>query len=138
MGPSSGENKSFELAKPLEQESEAGVDAKMENLPVASPEKSAQSQAAQAAAQVAVAVSDQVAPKAVPDDNSSTLQASDNSQQVTDDKSLNKESMQQAKQIIAKTKDDPFEQKQQISKFKADYIQKRFKTTIRTDDSVAA
>jgi hypothetical protein len=40
-----------------------------------------------------------------------------------------------AKEIIAKTHDDPFLQKDQMSKVKADYIAKRFGKQIKTEGS---
>lgn len=40
-----------------------------------------------------------------------------------------------AKDIIAKTHDDPYLQKDQMSKAKADYIQKRFGKQIKTEGS---
>ncbi len=38
-----------------------------------------------------------------------------------------------AKAVISKTQDDPFAQKREMSKVKAEYIQKRFNKTIPTD-----
>lgn len=43
-----------------------------------------------------------------------------------------------AKTVAAKTRSDPYTQKIEMSKVKADYIHKRFKKTIKTDDAVAA
>jgi hypothetical protein len=40
-----------------------------------------------------------------------------------------------AKEIIAKTHDDPYLQKDQMSKVKADYISKRFGKQIKTEGS---
>ena len=42
-----------------------------------------------------------------------------------------------AKAIIAQTQDDPFIQKNEMSRVKADYIQKRFNKTIPVDDKKA-
>jgi len=42
-----------------------------------------------------------------------------------------------AKAIIAQTQDDPFIQKSEMSRVKADYIQKRFNKTIPVDDKKA-
>jgi len=42
-----------------------------------------------------------------------------------------------AKQIIAQTQDDPYTQKNQMSKIKAEYIQKRFNKQIKTDEAPA-
>jgi len=42
-----------------------------------------------------------------------------------------------AKEIIAQTHDDPYLQKDQMSKVKAEYIQKRFNKQIKTDEAPA-
>lgn len=51
---------------------------------------------------------------------------------------IEKQWVQKAKEIVADTKSDPYKQKSEMSKAKADYIQKRFKKTVKTDDAVAA
>lgn len=48
---------------------------------------------------------------------------------------IEKEWVDKAKNIVAKTQDDPFNQKNEISKVKAQYIQKRFNKSIKADDS---
>lgn len=48
---------------------------------------------------------------------------------------IEKEWVDKAKHIVAKTQDDPFVQKNEISKVKAEYIQKRFKKTIKADEA---
>ena len=50
---------------------------------------------------------------------------------------IEKQWVQKAKAIVAKTQDDPYLQKKEMSKVKADYIQKRFKKIVKTDDAVA-
>lgn len=50
---------------------------------------------------------------------------------------IEKEWVEKAKQIIAKTRNDPFSQKNEVSKIKADYIHKRFNKPVKTDDAVA-
>ncbi|MEK7096276.1 MAG: hypothetical protein AAB896_03240 [Patescibacteria group bacterium] len=47
---------------------------------------------------------------------------------------IEKQWVQKAKEIVADTKSDPYRQKTEMSKAKADYIQKRFKKVIKTDD----
>ncbi len=41
------------------------------------------------------------------------------------------------KNVVASTQDDPYRQKDEMSKVKADYIQKRFNKTIKTDEAAA-
>lgn len=48
---------------------------------------------------------------------------------------IEKQWVQRAKAIVSKTQDDPYSQKKEMSKVKADYIHKRFKKVVKTDDS---
>jgi hypothetical protein len=50
---------------------------------------------------------------------------------------IEKEWIERAKSIVNKTRDDPHRQKDEMSKVKADYIQKRFNKTIKTDEAAA-
>lgn len=54
---------------------------------------------------------------------------------AADSDRIEKEWIDRAKSVVAQTRDDPFEQKNAMSKVKADYIQKRFNKTVKTDDS---
>ncbi|MBI2592370.1 hypothetical protein HYW36_02750 [Candidatus Saccharibacteria bacterium] len=49
---------------------------------------------------------------------------------------IEKQWVDKAKEIVAQTKSDPHKQKAEMSKVKADYIQKRFNKPIKTDDAV--
>lgn len=51
---------------------------------------------------------------------------------------IEKEWVDKAKSIVAQTKDDPYKQKKEMSKVKADYIGQRYGKIIKTDDAVAA
>lgn len=57
---------------------------------------------------------------------------------ASDGNRIEKQWIEKAKEIVAETKSDPYKQKNEMSKAKADYIQKRFKKSIKTDDAVAA
>jgi hypothetical protein len=48
---------------------------------------------------------------------------------------IEKEWVQRAKSIVAQTQDDPYKQKNEMSKIKADYIKKRFNKSIPLEDS---
>ena len=48
---------------------------------------------------------------------------------------IEREWVDKAKHIVAETRDDPHKQKDQISRVKADYIQKRFNKSIKVDDA---
>lgn len=50
---------------------------------------------------------------------------------------IEREWVDKVKNIIAQTQDDPHLQKEQMSKVKAEYIQKRFNKTIKTDEAAA-
>lgn len=55
---------------------------------------------------------------------------------VADDADLiEKEWVNKAKAIVAKTKEDPHEQAQEISYFKADYLKKRYNKEIKVNES---
>lgn len=73
---------------------------------------------------------DQSAPTAPVSPSTSDLKAADADL-------IEKEWIERAKTIVTKTKDDPHRQKSEMSKVKADYIQKRFNKIIKTDDAVA-
>jgi hypothetical protein len=51
---------------------------------------------------------------------------------------IEKQWVSRAKTIVAQTQDDPYKQKKEMGKVKADYIKKRFNKTIPTDDAVSA
>jgi hypothetical protein len=55
--------------------------------------------------------------------------------QAQDTDLIEKEWVQRAKKIIEHTQDDPFKQKSEMNKIKADYIKKRFNKSIPLDDS---
>jgi hypothetical protein len=53
-----------------------------------------------------------------------------------DTNKIEKQWIDKAKAIIAQTQDDPFIQKKEMSKVKAEYIQKRYNKTIPVDGTV--
>jgi len=48
---------------------------------------------------------------------------------------IEKEWVERAKSIVTQTQDDPYKQKNEMSKIKADYIKKRFNKTIPVEDT---
>ncbi len=60
-------------------------------------------------------------------------QTSDDGLTAADTDLIEKMWVDKAKDIVAKTADDPHTQKEEISKVKAEYLQKRFKKSIKTD-----
>lgn len=49
---------------------------------------------------------------------------------------IEKQWVERAKSIVAQTRDDPYKQKNELSKEKVDYIKKRFNKTIPLDDAI--
>jgi hypothetical protein len=48
---------------------------------------------------------------------------------------IEKEWVERAKSLVSQTQDDPYKQKNEMSKIKADYIKKRFNKTIPVEDN---
>jgi len=75
----------------------------------------------------------QAQPKAVrPASAASSTIAGDGTPLIADDNDLiEKEWVEKAKQLVDQTKNDPFKQNKEISKFKAEYIKKRYNKDIQ-------
>lgn len=54
---------------------------------------------------------------------------------TSDSGRIEKQWVEKAKNIIAQTKDDPFTQKNEMSRVKAAYIEKRFNKKLKVDDA---
>lgn len=54
---------------------------------------------------------------------------------ASDTDHIEREWVDKVKNIVARTQDDPHLQKEQMSRIKAEYIQKRFNKTIKTDEA---
>jgi len=140
MQPGSGENQvNFEL--PQTPQGELVEDKSLEELPTKSPENRPQGQSVQAssAAASSIALPSNTVAGMLNDDGSAQTQASSTIPHATakDTDRIEKVWVDKAKAIISKTKDDPFEQKHEISRVKAEYIKNRFNKTIKADDAVA-
>jgi hypothetical protein len=136
MNPNSGEaQRNIELPGLSGEELEA--DNSLENSPTQSPENSRQTQSVTASSQAASSIAlpaQDIAGKMTDDDDVATddqVQAT-----ATDSDRIEKQWVDKAKTIVARTKDDPHEQKTQMSKVKAEYIKTRFNKTVKADDSV--
>ncbi|HET7528678.1 MAG TPA: hypothetical protein VFJ84_00410 [Candidatus Saccharimonadales bacterium] len=142
MNPRGEAPMSFELPpqQPLTPE-ERGQQEQAAEAPPAAPERAA-NQPAQpvlpavpddipaipAADQPVIAAPPQDVIAPVPTDPKSLAQDSDRIEQEWLDKT---------KAVIQRTQDDPYLQKNQVSRIKAEYIQKRFNKTIKTDEAAA-
>jgi hypothetical protein len=133
MNPNSGEGRpNFEFTAP--QEKVNNEPASGEKAAVSSPENRPQKQSVQVTSQVAndLALPAQpLANPAVPQDDNASTDAAD---QAKDTDRIEKIWIDRAKAVAAKTQDDPFEQKNQMSRVKADYIRKRFNKTLKVDE----
>jgi hypothetical protein len=56
---------------------------------------------------------------------------------AADSDNIEREWLDKVKNIVAHTQEDPHLQKEQVSRVKAEYIQKRFNKTIKTDEAAA-
>ncbi|HET6863921.1 MAG TPA: hypothetical protein VFH37_01850 [Candidatus Saccharimonadales bacterium] len=116
------------------EQDEARQEQSVERAP-ARPEKSAQ-----ATKQPALPVIPDDIPAAdVPDVGATddTAHPTDTHQPIKDSDHIEPEWVDKAKAVIAQTKNDPYQQKNEMSKVKADYIRKRFGKDIKTDEAAA-
>lgn len=75
----------------------------------------------------------------IPDDSTTDDSTSQTpiSAPTKDSDTIEKIWVDRAKAVISQTRDDPFIQKNEMNKVKAQYIQKRFNKKLKTDDAVA-
>jgi hypothetical protein len=66
--------------------------------------------------------------------NSQGVAASSNPVIANDNDLIEKEWVTKAKQIVAATREDPHEQNKEISRFKADYLKKRYNKDIKIEE----
>lgn len=79
-------------------------------------------------------------PVTIPDDQSLVATPSTPTTDSTPSKGVDRIEkiwVDRAKAIISQTKDDPFVQKNEVSKVKAEYIRKHFNKDVKLDDAVA-
>lgn len=74
---------------------------------------------------------------AAPPQDVTTPIPTDSKAATADTERIEREWVDKVKNIVAHTQDDPHLQKEQMSKVKAEYIQKRFNKTIKTDEAAA-
>lgn len=120
---------------------ERGVETLPEQpSPELSPERSAEryeqrSEASAAVSDSAPIVLPTVVPTQVPADDSSNVLADDDIPSVAaDDDLIEKEWVDKAKQVIAKTKDDPYQREQEISRLQVEYLRKRYGKELDTSN----
>jgi hypothetical protein len=136
MNPNVGENqRQIEAMPPASDKEQVPTKSGEEKLTV-SPENSPQTKSVAISSQAAndMALPSQSIASVLTDDSPATITSPS---QADDSDRIEKQWVDKAKTVIERTKDDPFEQKNQMSRVKADYIQKRFNKTLKADDAVA-
>ena len=73
---------------------------------------------------------------AIQTDDSSVSPVQQSTALPQDKAHIDKEWVERAKSVISMNQNDPYKQKTEVSKIKADYIQKRFNKVIKTEDVV--
>jgi hypothetical protein len=141
MNPNSGEGKSQpSFEQPAQPENQPAVGEVQSDRAL---ERSSSAETAVGKQQPPPAISLQ--PAAVPagqiqvgdDDTAVPAPHQISNDQAKDGDTIEKVWIDKAKAIVAQTQDDPFIQKNEMSRVKADYIQKRFNKTIPVDDAAA-
>lgn len=135
MKPNVGENQHRTEVVPTSN-SEQVPNESVEKNPMVSPENSPQTQSVAISSQAAsdVALPSQAIATVLSNDGT-VLPVNLTSAQADDTDRIEKEWVDKAKTVIEHTKDDPYEQKNKMSRVKADYIQKRFNKTIKAEGS---
>jgi len=135
MNPKGGEAPSFEApsyggVEQVSQDQETAHEA------IATPESAPSTQpTAPPIDQQSVMIPDTAAPVIpIPTDDSSSVVVSQSPQHNSD--KLDKHWLERTKNTIVETKDDPFKQKNEVSKIQAEYIEKRFNKKLKVDDAV--
>jgi len=139
MNPNRGEAPAnFELPpQPPSPEGEAKQEQSVE-APAARPETSGNRPKAPALPVIPdnIPASDQPVIAAPPQDVAAP--GADDSHNVADNPDhIEREWVDKVKNVVASTRDDPYLQKDQMSKVKAEYIRKRFNKQIKTDEAAA-
>lgn len=122
---------------PLSPEDEPGLAEQGHEAPAARPETVGERPAAPALPTVPtdIPAADQPVIAAPPQD--ATIPVTDPQTPAHDKDRIEKQWVDKAKAVIARTQDDPYLQKDEMSKVKAEYIQKRFNKIIKTDEAAA-
>jgi hypothetical protein len=126
----------MQLPSPVMEQSPPGEQNQQpaEKAPTSAEKAGAQPPSVSAAASAAQAVPPPlpVSMPAVPAAQTGDATTTATNLQVTDDGDLiEKEWVNKAKQIVERTRDDPYKQSEELTYFKADYMKKRYGKTIK-------
>ena len=139
MNPTTSTGPELQLPSPVAN-SAAGEQAAMPSLPLPEraptapelmplPQVPAQAGQAQYSAPSAASQPQMAAQPAVPVTTNVVVPAA-----ADDHDLIEKEWVSKAKQIVEKTRNDPYQQSQELTVFKADYIQKRYNKSIKMSE----
>lgn len=137
MNPSSNETAGIQLPPPMAETAPAGGEtatgAEQTGRPAAAEALSAANMTPAAPpAAIPLPTMPTVPKKGAKSDDSTTT--SPGSLQIADDGDLiEKEWVSKAKAIVDKTSQDPYKQSEELTGFKADYMQKRYNKTLKTN-----
>jgi len=137
MNPNVGENQRRIEVAPSAPSNQEASSVSIEESSASSPENRPQQQSVAVSSQAAsdIALPAQSIATTLSNDDTTTDKSGTSSQANNTDR-IEKEWVDKAKTVISSNKDDPFEQKTAMSRVKAEYIQKRFNKTIKTDEPV--
>lgn len=127
---------SFELPSPVGESQEVANMANLEHVQ-SSPEQNTMPPIAGPPVPVAPVLNNSQQPQTSPvaPVNTSAIPNSISPAVADDQDLIEKEWVIKAKQIVAATKEDPHAQSRELSKFKADYLKKRYNKDIKVDES---
>src|SRR3989338_8119424 len=135
-----GEPQNFEVVQPPKSPETAKGSVEQERpRQESAPGKQAMPPAIQPLPVITDVPAPQVPAGAPTDDTAVSVKSPKTAKLPAADKNLiEKQWIDKTKEIVAETKSDTYKQKHEMSKAKADYVQKRFKKTLKTDDAVTA
>lgn len=127
----------FEMPQPPAPEGEESHREQGQEAPAARPESAGNQPARPALPAVPddIPAADQSAAAAPPQDKPVSAPTDDSSPPAKESDHIEKQWIDKAKNVVARTQDDPYMQKHEMSKVKAEYIQKRFNKQIKTDEA---
>jgi hypothetical protein len=130
----------FELPQPPSPEGGDRRQEKGQEAPSAAPAEQAGKRPAQSVLPVVpddIPAAEPPVIAAPPQDDTARPSSFDPHQQAKESDRIEPEWVDKAKAVISQTHNDPYTQKHEMSKIKADYIQKRFNKQIKTDEAAA-
>ena len=133
MNPNRGENIQLEVPVIHPEESETSGGQAIESAHPAQQENAPSKQTGAPPLPPLPASLPAAQPPVIPTDDTSTAPTDGVNEDNSANGKLEKQWVEKAKAIVAKTKDNPYQQKAEISKVQAEYIRTRFNKVVRTN-----